>query len=189
MNVLVLGPQGSGKGTQAKRISAVHGVPHVSTGDMFRAAIADGTQLGRQVEPILAAGELVPDGLTIALIRDRLAEDDAAGGFVLDGFPRNVVQAEALDEMLREIGRPLDTVLFFDLDDETATRRMLGRARDEGRSDDAPEVMARRLTIYHEQTEPAVERYRKAGTLVGLNAGRSVDDVFAEIQTALERLG
>jgi adenylate kinase len=152
---------------------------------MFRAAIAEGTEIGRQVEPVLAAGELVPDELTIALIRDRLCHDDAAGGFVLDGFPRNLVQAEALDEMLDAIARPLDTVLFFDLDDETATERMLGRARDEGRSDDTPEVMARRLAIYHEQTEPVVERYREAGKLVALNAGRGADDVFAEIEIAL----
>jgi adenylate kinase len=185
MNVLVLGPQGSGKGTQAKRISAAHGVPHVSTGDMFRAAIAQGTELGRQVEPILASGELVPDELTIALIRARLSQDDAAGGFVLDGFPRNLVQAEALDEMLQSIDRPLDTVLFFDLDDETSTRRVSGRAHEEGRNDDTPEVMARRLAIYHEQTEPIVERYRSAGTLHTLNADRSVDDVFAEIAEAL----
>lgn len=185
MNVLVLGPQGSGKGTQAKRISAAHGVPHVSTGDMFRAAIAERTELGRQVEPILASGELVPDELTIALIRDSLAHDDAAGGFVLDGFPRNLVQAEALDEMLRSIGRPLDTVLFFDLDDEAATRRVIGRAHQEGRNDDTPEVMARRLAIYHAETRPVVERYRAAGTLQALNAGRSVDDVFAAIETAL----
>ena len=100
MNLLVLGPQGAGKGTQAKRIAAEYGIPHVSTGDMFRAAIAARTELGRQVEPILAAGELVPDELTIALIRERLGEPDAAAGFVLDGFPRNLAQAEALDEML-----------------------------------------------------------------------------------------
>jgi adenylate kinase len=154
---------------------------------MFRAAVAERTELGRRVEPILAAGELVPDELTIALIRDRLSQDDAAGGFVLDGFPRNLVQAEALDEMLEAIGRPLDTVLFFDLDDETATLRMLGRARDEDRGDDTPEVMARRLAIYHEQTEPVVERYRAAGTLRPLSAGRTVDEVFAEIEAALRR--
>ncbi len=155
---------------------------------MFRAAVADGTELGKQVGPILAAGELVPDELTIALIRDRLSQDDAVNGFILDGFPRNLVQAEALDEMLQEIGRPLDTVLFFDLDDDTATQRMLGRAQDESRGDDTPEVMARRLAIYHEQTEPVVGRYRDAGTLVSLHADRSVDDVFAEITTALQRV-
>jgi adenylate kinase len=152
---------------------------------MFRAAVADGTELGREVGPILAAGELVPDELTIALIRDRLAQPDAVAGFVLDGFPRNIVQAEALDEMLREIGRPLDTVLFFDLDDGTATQRMIGRARDEDRGDDTPEVMARRLAIYHEQTEPVVERYRDAGILRTLHADGTVDEVFAEIEAAL----
>ena len=104
VNVLVLGPQGSGKGTQAKRISAAHAVPHVSTGDMFRSAIANRTELGLQVEPILASGELVPDELTIAMIRDRLSWDDASAGFVLDGFPRTLAQAEALDEMLDAIG-------------------------------------------------------------------------------------
>ncbi len=153
---------------------------------MFRAAIAEGTDLGRLVEPILASGELVPDELTIALIRDRLSKDDAAGGFVLDGFPRNLAQAEALDEMLDAIERPLDAVLFFDLDDGTATERALGRAREEGRADDTPEVMARRLAIYHEQTEPVVDRYRAAGTLHALDAAQSVDDVFTEISEALE---
>jgi adenylate kinase len=153
---------------------------------MFRAAIAEGSELGRMVEPILASGELVPDELTIALIRDRLSKDDAARGFVLDGFPRNVAQAEALDEMLDAIDRPLDAVLFFDLDDETATARALGRAREEGRADDTPEVMARRLAIYHEQTEPVVDRYRAAGPLHTLDAARCVDDVFTAISEALE---
>jgi adenylate kinase len=155
---------------------------------MFRAAILAGSSLGCQVEPILAAGELVPDDLTIALIRDTLSRDDASGGFVLDGFPRNLAQAEALDRMLDAIGRPLDAVLFFDLDDETATIRALGRAREEGRADDTPEVVARRLAIYHEQTEPVVERYRAAGTLHALAADRSIDGVFAEIEDALGRV-
>jgi adenylate kinase len=152
---------------------------------MFRAAVADGTELGLRVAPILASGELVPDELTIALIRDRLSQDDAIGGFILDGFPRNTIQAEALDEMLRAIGRPLDSVLFFELDDVTATLRMIGRAQDEERGDDTPEVMARRLAIYHEQTEPVVERYRAAGTLRTIDAGASVDDVFAQIEEAI----
>jgi len=152
---------------------------------MFRAAVAEGTELGLRVAPILASGELVPDDLTIALIRDRLSQDDAIRGFILDGFPRNTVQAEALDEMLRAIGRPLDSVLFFELDDVTATLRMVGRAQDEARGDDTPEVMARRLSIYHEQTEPVVERYRAAGTLRTIDAGASVDDVFAQIEEAI----
>ncbi len=186
MDLLLLGPQGSGKGTQAKLVAADHGVPHVSTGDMFRAAIAAGTELGRRVEPILASGELVPDELTVELIRERLAEPDAADGFILAGFPRTLAQARALDEMLAEIGRELDAILFFDLPDEVATERMRGRARDEGRSDDTPEAIARRLEIYHEQTEPVVEHYRASGKLVPLHAGREVGQVHAEIQRALE---
>ncbi len=186
MNLLVLGPQGSGKGTQATRIAAEHGIPHVSTGEMFRAAIAEGSELGRRVDPILASGELVPDELTVALIRERLAAPDAGDGFVLDGFPRNLAQAEALDAMLGEIGRALDAVFFFDLSDEIATERIRGRALDEGREDDTPETIARRLAIYHEQTEPVVERYRATGKLVPLHAERTIGEVAAEIDDALE---
>lgn len=186
MNLLVLGPQGSGKGTQAKRIAEDRGIPHVSTGDMFRAAIDAHTDLGREVAPILASGELVPDELTIALIRERLSEPDALRGFVLDGFPRNLAQAAALDTMLAEIGRSLDGVLFFDLSDEIALDRLLGRAQDEGRHDDTPEVIARRLEIYHDQTEPVVEFYRATGKLVPLHAERSIDEVAAEIGDALD---
>ena len=188
MNLLVLGPQGSGKGTQAARLSDVHGIPHVSTGEMFRAAIAAGSDLGRRVEPILASGELVPDDLTVELIRERLADRGAERGFVLDGFPRNLVQAEALDAMLSEIGRGLDAVLVFDLSDEVALERLLGRAREEGREDDTPETIARRLAIYHEQTEPVVERYRVTGKLVPLHADRPIDEVATEIAEALELL-
>ena len=166
MNVLVLGPQGSGKGTQAKRVSAEHDIPHVSTGDMFR-ALDDATPLGREVNEIMERGDLVPDEITIRMIRERLADDDARDGFILDGFPRNLAQAEALDEMLREIGRGLDVIFFFDLDDDDARRsRALGRAHEEGRTDDTPETIARRLAVYHEQTEPVVEYYRTTGKLV-----------------------
>jgi adenylate kinase len=185
VNLLVLGPQGSGKGTQAKRIAADYGVPHVATGDMFRSAIAAGSELGRAVEGILARGDLVPDELTVALIRERLAQADAATGFVLDGFPRNTSQADALDAMLRDEGRSLDAILFFQLDDTTATERMLGRAGDERRADDTPEVIGRRLRLYHEQTAPVVERYRATGRLVPLRAERTIDEVYAEIQEAL----
>ena len=188
MNLLVLGPQGAGKGTQAKRIAADYAVPHVSTGDIFREAIAAGTRLGREVEPILASGALVPDEITIALIRERLADTDALRGFVLDGFPRNEAQATALDEMLAEIGRGLDAIFFFDLPDDVATERMLQRAVEENRPDDTPEVIARRLKTYHEETEPIVEHYRLTGKLVTLHAGRTIPEVYAEIQTALEEL-
>ncbi len=185
MDLLVLGPQGSGKGTQAARIAADYGIPHIATGDMFRAAIAARSELGSQVDAILAAGELVPDDLTVALIRDRLSRDDATSGFVLDGFPRNTAQADALDAMLREEGRSLDAILFFDLADDIATQRVLGRASHEGRPDDAPDVIRRRLEIYHEQTAPVVERYRTTGKVVPLHADRSIAAVYAEIQEAL----
>lgn len=187
MNLLVLGPQGSGKGTQAKRLCADRGIPHISTGDMFRGAIAEGTELGKRVEPILASGALVPDELTVALIRERLGQADAAAGFVLDGFPRNLAQADALDVMLAGIGRAIDAVLFFDLADDVATERMLGRAEAEGRSDDTPEVIAKRLAIYHEQTEPLVEYYQGKGILVPLRAELPIDSVYGDIQDALSR--
>ena len=167
LNVLLFGPQGSGKGTQAKRISAEHGLPHVSTGDMFRAAIARETPLGLRVKPILESGELVPDELTIGLIRERLAEDDAHAGFVLDGFPRNIAQAEALDDLLAALERPLSAVLEFEIPDEVCVERLLGRAAEEGRADDTPETIARRLEIYHRDTAPLSEHYRATGKLVG----------------------
>jgi adenylate kinase len=185
VHLLLLGPQGSGKGTQAKRIEAEYDVPQVASGDIFRNAIASGTELGRRVAPILDRGDLVPDDLTVALIRERLTELD---GFVLDGFPRTLAQADALDAMLADIGKPLDAILYFQLDDDVAKERLLGRAHEEGRSDDTPEVIARRLEIYHEQTEPVVEHYRVTGKLVPLHADRSVNEVWAEIQAALERL-
>ena len=183
MNLLVLGPQGAGKGTQAKRISSEYGIPHVSTGDMFRAAIAAQTELGKQVEPILAAGALVPDEITIALIEERLSETD---GFVLDGFPRNLAQAEALDATLAGIGRSLHAILFFDVPDEIGFERALKRAAEEGRADDTPDVIRKRLAIYHDETEPIVEHYRATGKLVPLHADRSIDDVWAEISEALQ---
>ena len=190
MNVLLLGPQGSGKGTQAKRIASEYGLPHVATGDMFRDAVAAQTELGRRVEPILTRGELVPDELTVALIRERLEQEDAEDGFVLDGFPRNLAQAEALDELLATIGRELDVVFEFQLADDVALRRLEGRARDEGRSDDArPDVIRRRLEIYRRETQPLVEYYRtRHGNVVGLHAGRTIDEVFAEVQETLEQV-
>ncbi|HUK43801.1 MAG TPA: adenylate kinase [Gaiellaceae bacterium] len=188
MNLLVLGPQGAGKGTQAKRIAADYAIPHVSTGDMFRAAIAARSELGLKVEPILASGALVPDGITVALIKERLAETDALRGFILDGFPRNEAQAVELDEMLAGIGRRLDAILFLDLPDEVATERMLLRAEDENRPDDTPEVIAKRLATYHAETEPIVEHYRLTGRLVPLHAERTIPEVYAEIQDALEAI-
>jgi adenylate kinase len=187
VNVLLLGPQGSGKGTQAKRIQAEYGIPHIATGEMLRAAIAAETELGRRVKPIVESGRLVPDDLMIELIRERLGADDAQEGFILDGFPRTLPQAEALDEMLADIGRELSIVFGFQLDDEVGIERMLRRAEIEGRKDDTPEAIAERLRLYHEQTEPLIGHYRAQGNLVGIHAERTVDEVFSEIQEALEQ--
>jgi adenylate kinase len=186
-NILLLGPQGAGKGTQGRLIADEYRIPHVATGDMLRAAMAAGSELGRQVQPIYDAGGLVPDDLMIALIRERLGEADAQNGFVLDGFPRTMPQAEALEEMLREIGRDLDVVFQLQLPDEVGRERMVKRAAEEGRTDDTPEVIERRLQLYHDETEPLIEYYRSRGNLVGIHAGRPVEAVFAEIQQALEQ--
>jgi len=183
VRILILGPQGSGKGTQAKRIAAAYGIPHVATGDIFRAAVADGSELGVQVAPILESGGLVPDDLTIELIRERLANED---GFVLDGFPRTMAQAEALDAMLEEIGKPLDAVILLRVSDEVATARLEARAREEGRADDSPEAIRNRLRLYHELTELVVDRYQLAGIEVIVDGEETMDGVFAAIQDALE---
>jgi adenylate kinase len=187
VNVLLLGPQGSGKGTQARRIEAEYGIPHIATGDMLRTAMEEGTELGQQVKPIVESGQLVPDDLMIDLIRERLSRPDAEAGFILDGFPRTPAQADALDAMLDEIGRALSIVFEFQVQDEIATGRLLRRCELEGRADDTPEVIARRLALYHELTEPLVEHYRLRGNLVGIHADRPVNEVFAEIQQALEQ--
>ncbi len=187
MNILLLGPQGSGKGTQAKRISDAYGIPHIATGDMLRAAMAAGTELGRKVKPIYDSGQLVPDDLMIELIRERLAQDDTEDGFVLDGFPRTLPQAEALDPMLREIGKELTVVFVLQLPDEVCIERLTRRAQLEGRVDDTPEAIAKRLDIYHRETEPLIEWYRIRSNVVTIHADRSVNEVFAEIQQALEQ--
>jgi adenylate kinase len=188
VNILLLGPQGSGKGTQAKRISEEYGVPHIATGDMLRTAIEADTPLGRRLKPILDSGRLVSDDLMIQLIRNRLEEPDAAEGFVLDGFPRTWAQAQALDRMLREIGRDMDVVFELQTSDDASTQRLLKRAEEESRADDTPEVIAERLATYHRETEPLVEHYRTSGNVVGIHADRSINEVFSEIQDALEQV-
>jgi adenylate kinase len=156
---------------------------------MFRAEQAAGTEFGRQVGEIMATGGLVPDELTIAMIENRLQQPDAHDGFVLDGFPRNLAQAEALDRMLRRLGRDLDAILFFDVPDAVGLDRALKRAESEGRADDSPEVIKKRLEIYHRETEPIVEHYRTTGKLVPLHAGGTIDQVWNEITNALGMLG
>jgi len=188
MNVLILGPQGSGKGTQAVRIASEYGVPHVATGEMFRAAIAARTPLGLEVEPILSSGALVPDELTIRLMRERLSEEDAQAGFVLDGFPRNAAQADALDDLLAELERPLDVVLDLQVPDDVCTERLVGRAEEEGRTDDSPDAIAKRLEIFHRETKPLIGYYLPRGIVVGIHGDRPRDEVWGEIVDALERV-
>jgi adenylate kinase len=186
VRIIFLGPPGAGKGTQARELAREWSVPQIATGDMLRDQMAAGTPLGREAKQFYDRGELVPDDVILRMIRERLTEPDAGRGFIFDGFPRNLAQAEALDEMLDAIGRQLDAILFFDLPDEVAYERMEGRARDEGRADDTPEAMRTRLAIYHEQTEPVAEHYRATGKLVPLHAARSVEQVFVEIENALD---
>jgi len=188
VNILLLGPQGSGKGTQAARISTDYGLAHIATGDMLRSAMAAGTPLGLQAKPLYDAGKLVPDELMIGLIRDRLDEEDARAGFILDGFPRNMAQAEALDETLTEIGRALDVVFELQVSEEICVERLVRRSELEGRIDDEPEAIRTRLALYYEKTQPLVEYFRVQGKLVGIHADRSVGKVFAEIQQALDRV-
>ena len=187
LDVLLLGVQGAGKGTQAKRISSDYGLAHIATGEMLREAIADGSELGRRVQPILESGELVPDDLMIELIRVRLQHEDAENGFVLDGFPRTLAQAEALDTMLADIGRPLSVVFELQVPDDVAVERLHRRAEEEGRADDTPEAIEKRLELYHRETEPLVAHYRLLGNLVGIHGNRPENEVFGEIQQAVDQ--
>jgi adenylate kinase len=187
MNILLLGPQGSGKGTQAKLTSKTYGIPHISTGDMIREMKELETPAGRELKAVYDAGELVNDDLMIRLIEERLDRGDTLPGFVLDGFPRNLAQAEALDELLHALGRDIDIVLDFQVKDrDTLLQRLLKRAEEENRSDDTPEAIRRRLEIYEQETAPLVEYYRsKHGNVVGIHAERPIDEVFSEIRSTL----
>jgi adenylate kinase len=191
VNVLLLGPQGSGKGTQAKLISNTYGIPHIATGDMIREIKELDTDLGREVKAVYDAGELVDDDMMIRLIDSRLDRGDTLPGFVLDGFPRTMPQAEALDDLLGRLGRDLDVVLEFQVADrQTLLERLLRRAADESRSDDTPEAIQRRLELYDRETAPLVEYYRSTrGNVVGIHADRTIEDVFAEVRQALDQVG
>jgi adenylate kinase len=190
MNILVLGPQGSGKGTQASRIKAMYGIPHIATGDMLREMRELDTPVARELRGVLDRGDLVNDELMIDLIRERLSRGDTVGGFVLDGFPRTMAQAEALDELLRTLGRGLDVVFDFQVPDrEVLLERMLKRAAEEARSDDTPEAIRRRLELYESETAPLVEYYRTTrGNVVGIHADRTIEEVFHEIEQSLEEV-
>ena len=180
--ILLLGPPGAGKGTQATLIANALHVPHISTGDMLRSAVADGTGLGKQVESIMAAGELVSDELVVAIVDERLSKDDARCGYLLDGFPRTIGQAEALnDSVIDAIG----TVVLLDVDTEEVVQRLLKRAEEEGRADDNEETIRRRLQVFEADTSPLVDFYGDAVlTIDGMGA---VDEVLSRIMIALAR--
>jgi adenylate kinase len=188
LNVLLLGPQGAGKGTQAKRISAEYGIPHIASGEILRAEMDAGTELGNRVKDVYDRGDLVSDDLMIELIRNRLEQPDTEAGFVLDGFPRTTVQAEALDSMFNDIGRNFSVAFALQIPDQVAFDRLRRRAEVEGRADDTDEAIQRRLDNYHRETEPLIEYYRTRGNLVPIHGNRSENEVFAEISRALEQV-
>jgi adenylate kinase len=186
MRLIILGPPGAGKGTQAGRIAESFGIPAISTGDIFRANIKNETDLGRQVKDILASGGYVTDEITNAIVRDRLFEDDAEKGFLLDGYPRTSAQVDALDAILAEHGHELEAVLELTVDEDAVVSRLLKRAEIEGRADDTEEVIRERQAIYRRETAPLTEVYAGRGLLVQVDGMGSVDEVFARISTALE---
>jgi adenylate kinase len=185
MRVVFLGPPGSGKGTQAKLLAERLSVPAISTGDMLRESVRLGTPLGRRAKAIMDAGELVPDDVVIGLIRERTAASDARAGFLLDGFPRTLDQAAALDRLLEGNGTALDSVINLLVPEKTLIERMLGRAAQEGRSDDRPETVAERLRVYREKTAPLVDRYRAKGILTEVDGSGAIPEIAERIDRAL----
>jgi adenylate kinase len=183
--LLLLGAPGAGKGTQAARLVDKLGVPQISTGDMLRAAVAAGTEVGRQAQAVMERGDLVSDELVIQVARERLAQDDARRGFVLDGFPRTVAQAEALDGILAESGVRLERCVALVVDEDAVVKRLLKRAEIEGRSDDNEETIRNRMQVYREQTAPLLAHYRERGVLVEVDGMGTVEAVAEAIQEAI----
>lgn len=187
--LLIIGPQGSGKGTQGVRIADALGVPAVSTGDVFRANVKDGTELGQQVKALIDAGDLVPDDLTSAIVRDRLSQDDAASGFLLDGYPRNLGQVGDLDAFLESRGEPLTAVIELSVPREESIQRLSLRAAEQGRADDNEESIAKRLAIYESETAPILNVYRERGIVDEIDGVGSLDEITARITAALAARG
>ncbi|MDD6203024.1 MAG: adenylate kinase [Lachnospiraceae bacterium] len=212
MKIIMLGAPGAGKGTQAKMIADKYAVPHVSTGDIFRANIKNGTELGMEAKKYMDQGQLVPDELTVKILLDRVAQDDCKNGYVLDGFPRTIPQAEVLDEALTKLGDKIDFAINVDVPDENIIKRMSGRRacvncgatyhiehvppKTEGicdrcgkelilRDDDKPETVKNRLKVYHDQTQPLIDFYTKKGILKSVDGTKDMNDVFAAITAIL----
>ena len=212
MKIIMLGAPGAGKGTQAKQIAAKYEIPHISTGDIFRANIKNGTELGKKAKEYMDQGMLVPDELTCDLVMDRIAQDDCERGFVLDGFPRTIPQAEALTNALTKIGQSMDYAIDVDVPDENIVNRMSGRraclncgatyhivfnpTKAEGvcdacgketvlRDDDKPETVQKRLTVYHDQTQPLIDYYKEQNILKSVDGTKPMDEVFSDIVAIL----
>ena len=187
MRLVLLGAPGSGKGTQATRLKEHLQVPHISTGDLLRAEVAAGTPLGLQAKEVMARGDLVSDDILLGMLKDRLSREDTRAGFILDGYPRNLEQAAALDALLAGLGQKFDAAVQLVVDNEQIIARLAGRAKAEGRSDDSPESVRHRLNVYDEKTAPVVDFYRQHGQLTVVNGVGALDEVFTRIVEALQR--
>jgi adenylate kinase len=185
MRLVLLGAPGSGKGTQATRLKEHLQVPHISTGDLLRAEVAAGSRLGLEAKGIMARGDLVSDAILLGMIEDRLSRGDTVNGFILDGYPRNLAQAGALDALLGRIGQPIDCAVQLDVDNELLVERIAGRAKAEGRADDNPDSVRKRLSVYSEQTAPVVDFYRQHGMLSVVDGVGTLDEVFTRILEAI----
>ncbi|GAA2962071.1 adenylate kinase [Microbacterium schleiferi] len=187
--LLIVGPQGSGKGTQGVRVGEALSIPVISTGDVFRANVSAGTPLGQQVKAIIEAGDLVPDSLTSEIVRDRLTQDDASNGFLLDGYPRNLGQVGDLDAFLESRGESLDAVIELSVPRDESIARLTQRAIEQGRTDDTEEVIANRLAIYERETAPILDVYRERGIVDAIDGVGSLDEIADRIAAALAARG
>jgi adenylate kinase len=189
MRIVFLGPPGAGKGTQAAEVAGRFGCPHIATGDIFRASVAEGTGLGRAAQEYMDRGDLVPDEVVIAMVMERLAERDCDSGFVLDGFPRTVAQAEALDRRLADLGAPLHGVLFFEACEEELLRRLAGRAAAQHRADDVEQTIRHRLEVFAIKTRPLIDYYRHRRLLSTVDGVGRVDEVTIRVLSGLPTPG
>ena len=186
MRLVLLGPPGSGKGTQAARLKDYLQVPHISTGDLLRAEVAAGSPLGLQAKEVMARGELVSDDILLGMLEDRFSRDDTKAGFILDGYPRNLVQAAALSELLARLGQKFDFAVQLEVPTELLVERIAGRAQAEGRADDNPESVRKRLQVYNDSTAPVIGFYEGRGTLARIDGVGSMDEITARILAALK---